>query len=327
MNYEQATYELNGERCYVLYGEHLTITYHDILLPIAHFILEHYDRPENDDVLVCVNVLHSDDMWEHAGLNGFARRIFYNLEQYVVKSSQLYFVNTMFPYIRNHNFGEIWDFLIENWEFTPDDLKPKFRFVTPRYAEFFNSIRNKIAKIKEARPPRYDLFFSGLHNTEIRLQVLAALETNRYTTDGIRYLTGCGYTNLENYDMQAMARFVLDFPHYSLMEQTQTTTRIYDMIMCGNCVVGHTNPKFLNYYEGIIIGVPADTSYDFAAKVKEVVKTVEPDYTGWMKFKELTNTDESYRDYRFRLLTKWMEISGQNIPANVVLAHPFSTWR
>ena len=308
-----------NETAFVLKGNHITIIYHDILNSIAHFVMEHYDKPEHDNALVLVNTLPSDIMLQELKLNECPIKIFYNLEQYVMgkvnEGTKSYFENVLFEYMRAHNFDEIWDFLMEDYEFMPNDLIKKFRFVPPRYSHYFDTVRETIKARREAINPRYDLFFSGLHDTDTRLWTLANIQSNKYTTQGIKFITSSGYNNVNNYDLQAMCKFALDYPHYSLTDQTQTTTRVYDMVMCGNCVIGHYNPKFINYFEGIIIPVQGDNQTVFANNVKDVCHSDKPYYNGHEIYKEYTYTDEAYDAFRKKFIQKYFDLTGINASA------------
>lgn len=311
---KEYTVSLDNEIAFVLKGDHITIVYHDILNSIAHFVMEYYDTPKNDNAMVLVNTLPSEAMLQKLELIDCPFKIFYNLEQYVMgdvnEGTKNYFENVLFEYMRKYEFNEIWDFLMEDYPYIPEDLIGKFRFVPPRYSHYFDDVRASIQARREAVPPRYDLFFSGLHNTDTRVWTLANIQTDKYTTQGIKFITSSGYNNMNNYDLQAMCKFVLDYPHYSLTDQTQTTTRVYDMVMCGNCVIGHVNPKFINYFESIIIPVQGDNQTVFANNIKDVCHNDTPYYNGYEIYKEYTEGDDAYDAFRKKFIQKYFDLTG-----------------
>ena len=316
-----------GNNVFYIKGQYIMITYHDILISVAHEVLEHYDKPENQGTLISINVTHPDIVWDALNLNDYPKKIFYNAEQYCTcnfsDGSQRYFYGNLFPYIEYHKFDLIWDFLIEDFSYVPNNLKGRFRFMPFRYCSCMDDYRDKITSLRNQNPPRYDLFFSGTHDTDVRHQVITTIqgwnpETNIPSTKHIKFITSTGYDNFNNYDLQAMARFTLDYPHYSLEDQTQSILRVYDMVMAGNCVIGYVNPKYLNYFEDIIIPVSGTDPNELAGNIIKVCNCVTPFYDGWDKFRSITETDEAFNRYREYQARRWVDLSGEWIPELVL---------
>ena len=114
-----------------------------------------------------------------------------------------------------------------------------------------------------------------------------------------------------------MCRFVLDYPHYSLVDQAQTPTRINDMICAGNCVIGYINPSFLNYFEGIIYPAYGWTPENFTNSVKGIIRDEQPNYDGYLKYQQLTENETNYNNYRKDLVQKYHDITGNDYPESV----------
>ena len=309
----------NNRRLFFVKGKYITIVYHDILKSMAYSIIEHYDTIDFNNTLIIVNEIVFDDAWEYLNFDSFGRKILYNVEhfetQLINDQTKYWDNNVIYPHIRKHNL-EIWDFLIENYDFYPDDLKEKFVFVPLRFSHCFDDYRDLIQNARK-KNMRYDLFFSGVHDTPLRLDVIKSLQTGGNTTSNIKFITSTGYDNFNSWDLQAMCKFALDYPHFSLTMQAQTPTRINDMICAGNCVIGFINPKFLNYFEGIIYPAYGDNVNEFTNNVKNIIRNYKPDYTGYIKYQHLTEDESKYNDYRKSLVQKYHDITGIYYPESV----------
>lgn len=306
----------NYKRLMFMKGEHITVVFHDILRSMAYSIIEHHDTPEFDNSIVIINEIIFDDTWKALELDKYRRKILYNVEHFETQvfnpQTKWWDEEIVYPHLRKHNM-EVWDFLIENYDYYPDDLKDRFVFVPLRYSHCFDECRDKIQKARE-NGVRYDLFFSGTHDEQLRLDVLKYLQTGCQSTMNIKFITSTGYDNFNSWDLQAMCKFVLDYPHYSLVDQAQTPTRINDMICAGNCVIGYINPSFLNYFEGIIYPAYGWTPENFTNSVKEIIREEQPNYDGYLKYQQLTENETNYNNYRKDLVQKYHDITGNNYP-------------
>lgn len=309
----------DGKRLMFIKGEHVTVIYHDILRSMAYSIIEYYDVPEFDNSIIIVNLIIFDDIWNVLEFDKYRRKIFYNAEHFEIQNinpqTKWWDVEVIYPYLHKHNM-EIWDFLIENYDYYPDDLKEKFIFVPIRYSHYFDEYREKIQKARE-NGVRYDLFFSGVHDTPLRFDVINQIQTRYQSTMGIKFITATGYDNFNSWDLQAMCKFTLDYPHYTLTDQAQNTVRINDMLCAGNCVIGYINPSFLNYFDEIIYPAQGWTTDDLVDSLHEIIRNKQPNYDGYIKYQQLTENETNYNEYRRNLVQRYKNITGKNYPESV----------
>ena len=288
-------------------GEYITIIHHDICKCVAYSVLEHYDIPDYKDTIMMLNIpiLPGENMID---LSQFRWKIYYNFEHYIttlmpsMEGSRNWF-NYLWSWILDSGFNEVWDFLAENINIYPGQIRDNIpvKFMPPRYTTLFDKyrkMRNNYFMIHGE--PKYDLLFTGAYDNELRLAIMKELtdpyRDNIMNLPKIINLNGC--PSFESMDIQANCRFVLDFPHYSLTEQTQNVLRIFEYLCLGNDIMAHVNPKFNNYFPGIIHEVYGDTPREFVDNLYDKVTKESSSGNSWKMYKKLTYSDIAYEKYR-----------------------------
>lgn len=270
-------------------GKHITCIFEN-LSNIKNMMFKYYDKKENDNVFFVINYALTKESLNELRTK-YNKIIYYNLEHLTaasyMKQSNIwreYFIDTLYCY------DEIWDFLIENYNTYPDDLKDKYVFMPMRYVKTNHTRDEKII----------DVFFAGVTDTPVR-QKLASDINYIYQDNQISSVTCSGLFG-ENCDkMMQMSKFILDYPHYRLFGNTQNCVRIHDAL-CNNIqVISYTDTKrVINYFGDLIHiinpnkGFRQQETYDIVSKYKDV--NVEE------KYRELTEKENDYIKYRQKLI-------------------------
>lgn len=308
----------------IKHGKYLTVTHSGVTGTLAQSLLEHYDCPEYDNTLIIVNEILDINCCNELRFNNFTKKIYLNAEHYTtipyLAVSNHWHNNIAFPWLMSMGFDEIWDILIENYEFLPTPLQEKFVFVPLRFCHCYDAYRDCLFEKRSKNLSRYDLFFVGTHDTPTRMDTLSQIQ-NPYSVDfskSIKFITASGYNCFDNIDLQAMCRFTLDYPHYSFTDQSQSPVRVSEMLCMGNCVIGHVNPKYINYFDGMIIPAYGNNPEEFVASIRKILDNKEPFYDGYKLFQEKTESESAYNEYRKSIVNEYQEKTGIFMRDNVL---------
>lgn len=291
-------------------GKYITIVYHDVCRCLAYSVIEHYDREENDNTLVMLNIANDPNVPEFIlDMSQYAKRIYYNCEHYSMidipeTSQSIRYFNYLWNWIDQNDFAEVWDFVLENIPYYPDFLKDKVKLKPPRYTTVFDNFREIKEKYKTADSPRYDLMFAGTYDTDLRMDVIQQL-TNPYRSNIVfapKVINLWGCLAVDSLDIQAQCKFVLDYPHYSFTNQAQNVIRIYEYVCLDSPVIAHVNYKYKNYFQNMICEAYGDNPQEFVNDLYYKVRDFTPIYNAHEQYKTLTYYDEDYKRYIETLL-------------------------
>ena len=275
-------------------GKHITCLFEN-LPNVAKMVFRYYDKPEYDRCIFVLN--YALDRASISALrkdHGYSRVIFYNLEhltaaKYFAQSNtwREYLIGTLYGY------DEIWDFLIENYEMYPDDLRDRYRFMPMRYAGDPVTDCEKL----------FDIFFAGVIDTRVRHD-FASKANYLYMDNQLSVVIASGLWGAECDDLMRRARYVLDYPHYRLTGNTQNCVRIHDAL-CNNVpVISYTDTsRVINYFGGIISVINSVDGFS-QEKTYNIVRS-QPVNNVAELYKDLTGSDADYEKYRSALLSMY----------------------
>lgn len=269
--------------------EHITIIVEHLNF-IEKMIVKHYDTEEYDNTLFLLNYIFTEeDMLELKKY--YPKIIFYNLEHYsahAYNAQSNAWRDILLPGLSV--CAEIWDFLIDNKKYYPENLIDKYRFMPLRYVE---SDYHKTEKY-------IDLLFFGISDTNIRKKFVQDLtewfDGKNYNTVIVNNMFG---ENLSK--MIQSSKFMCDFPHYKLYGNTQNCARIFEAL-CNNVqVISYTDTnRVVNYFPGLIEIINPENGFD-NEKTESIILNYK-DRNISEEYKSLTYSNDAFLKYKMSLL-------------------------
>lgn len=258
-------------------GNYVTVLYTKMNETVAKMVMQHYDTPNFKGNLFVINVLtdaNSNDIDFRGQCPGGLKYIYYQLQN-------LYLYPEYVIHEHMDQFDEIWDFSQKNIEYYPEDVKPKVCFMPLRYVD--------IPKIESKDEYRYDIGFIGTI-TPFRQEMLSRI-TKYWTDDYCRVKIINGYPYSELYDEISDCRYLIDIPRRTDSGHILGCTRIFEALCSGKQIITEVRDYTENLYTWLIKGY--GSIYDVPKMSKEPPMT-----DGWGYFKNWTDSDAAYEDYR-----------------------------
>lgn len=206
-------------------------------------------------------------------------------------------------------------FQIENYEYyKAGGIENKFRFVPLRYASCFEQFVEN--KTYQERP--FDIQFECTVDTQLRHNVLEKLTQN--IVKGYLGKLHILMTNIDDvstkYKLKNLAKYGIDFPHYRGV--TINTFRIWEYV-CMNMpviLIDYNNVGTTKYFDDFIVKKLDNT---FKAKdIKDICK-IHHEYNEAEKFKQMTQSDINYDNYRISIIKDFSDKYHVKIPDTVLL--------
>lgn len=213
---------------------------------------------------------------------------------------------------------EVWDFQIENYEYHLFyGSKDKFRFRPPRWTNWFDSY---------IRPtnPSYDIQLEMVVDTNARKCALQALTsvpaavntaTGEYTK---RETISVNLSNTRNRDDKFLAknncRYGFDCPHFDT-PCTMNTIRIYEYVCMNKPVIVWDRDKITswNYYGDLCVYLDNINSWNISNVVLNEPRTDVAE-----TFRQMTEGDAAYDEYRLSIARDYMKRTGTLVPDSVM---------
>ena len=284
--------------------EHIFVVTSPLLESVTHTIIEHYNTKEYDKTLFSINQFISPEILANERKVGtFTRMIHYNLEHINLRNKNVnkeldasWGDDECWGYKSFEMYDELWDFLLENKDYYPERLREKFKFMPLRY----NTMSESNLLVKSDY--KYDLAFLGFFGTVSRCNMMVRL-SSLVKEHGVSVVTLMGFTKEDIADVMSRTRYVLDYPHYSELLNSQNAVRIFDNILMGNDVVCCMNTDLkMDYFDGLVQTVNLNGGNiveDLYAALQKEPRALNEDY------RKLTYLDNDYEDWRARLVEKY----------------------
>lgn len=298
---------------------HIFIVTSPLLESVTNTVIEHYDRKEYDGTLFVINQFISPEILESERANGsFRRMIHYNLEHINLRGKGInQELEASWGYLDCPGYSafacydELWDFLLENRDYYPENLRPKYKFMPLRY----NSLTE--CDVVPKKEYKYDLAFLGFFGTQSRCNMMVRL-SSLVKEHGCSFISLMGFAKEDIAEEMSRTRYVLDYPHYSEVWNSQNAVRIFDNILMGNDVVCCMNTDLkMDYFNGLVQVVNLNGGNiveDLHAAISKKPRRLYEEY------KCLTYLDEDYEKWRELLTDKYnRKYAGLDVPKPLVL--------
>ncbi len=276
-------------------GKHVSCLYEN-LPNIRDMIFTYWDKPEYKGTMFVLNyALSVESLYNLRHSYGFKRIIFYNLEHLTAaKYNEIsnkwreYLIETYYEY------DEIWDFLIENYNMYPNDLKSKYKFFPMRYVKYEYKKTEKIV----------DLFFAGVIDTNVRHEFIHTI-SQTYKDNQIGTIIAECLWGDKCYKFMEMSKFILDYPHYRLFGNTQNCVRIHDALCNNTQVITYTDTeRSINYFGDMVNVISPIKGFDYERTFDIVKKYKNVDIAE--KYRNLTEKDDCYERYRKEIMDTYL---------------------
>lgn len=289
------------------YSDFRTVTFPRTLQCITNMILEHFRIPHTSIYINYITDLY-DNLYK---LNN--HNILYNWEHYFGPTMMMDGWRSSFQRMLEP-IDTIWDFNVENYMYLKSIGRGKdFRFAPPRYTTWFE----QFIIPNESRKYLFDLFFTGVLNSDIRLSSIKEI-TQCIHEDGLNFIPFkfCMMTDneLKYHEMQT-CKYVIDIPRIDEPE-TINVLRIYEAICLNMPVIVYDkyNIGSDKYFPNLIIKMDVLRNAD----LRKIVSN-QPQANIAEIFKELTYTDEAYEKYRQSIVEDFYNKTKIMIPDTVLM--------
>lgn len=242
------------------------------------------------------------------------------------------------PYVhyKKHvdQYPTVWSFQIENYEFFKEIGKPDaYKFVPLRYTNYYDKMGYVTPRDNSYYP--YELQFEGklmekdefndtipLSQSKLRNRIITNLLSKLRRPDGELSDDIIGFNITNTHDIaekcraKQLSRYCLDVPRND-GAQTINNFRIWEntLLNCQTIVVDPSNIT-MNYFDDIIILVRNMDSAEWDIEV--IAYNYMPRLDVKEKFREMTESDEAYDNYRIRIIKEFVDRTGIMVPDSVL---------
>lgn len=271
---------MNYNKILVFNGNVISVLYTKMYETVAKMVLQHYDTKQFANTIFVINTLvdeNSENIDFRAAYPGARLYIYYQLNN--LQLNPEYAISEYMS-----QFDEIWESNQPNIQFYGDDVKDNVVFMPLRYVD--------IPKVPKKEDYKYDIGFIGTL-TPSRQEALFKI-TKCWTDDYCKVKIMSGYPYSELYDDISECRYLIDLPREIGLSRILNSSRILDAICSGKQIITYLLPDNENQFTWLTIGY---------TDIYHVIDMSKKDPLDNSKvFKEWTNDDRTYEDYRKYLM-------------------------